>query len=126
MRRFLVYVVLLMHVNTYMFFPMVDETDVYEQPGQQKDDINSLAEYIYQILLGHRDSTPEDEDDDQAHFYQLKAPISYSITEQCQVPVKPERGYAWRPARVYGEDREMILFPVTHEIKSPPPDSYCV
>lgn len=56
-----------------MFFPMVDEDDQYDEvTGLQKDDINSLAEYIYQVILGHKDTTPEDEDDDQAHFYHIK------------------------------------------------------
>lgn len=126
MKRLLVYLVLLMHVNTYMFFPMVDETDAYEKSGKQKDDINSLAEYIYQVLLGHRDSTPEDEDDDQAHFYQLKSGISYSIVTACVIrdenPVIPAPEGNLHNAS--GPAPALRL--VSYDVQAPPPDQLYV
>lgn len=115
-----------MHVNTYMFFPMVDETDVVEQTGKQRDDINSLAEYIYQVLLGHRDSTPEDEDDDQAHFYQLKSTISYSVTAQYIIPVTKGRSQQWVPDVLFLDFPERVPHPVSYEIQGPPPEADCV
>jgi len=121
MRKLLVYIVLLMHVNTYMFFPMVDETDVYEANGTRRDDINSLAEFINQILLGHRDSTPEDEDDDQAHYYHINSAHRYVVTQYiAQPPVSrftPE--YSLKP--YYGALPVQKLATVAYDVAAPPP-----
>ena len=121
MRRFLLYIVLLMHVNTYMFFPMIDETDQYECSGKQKDDINSLVEYINQVLMGHRDNTPEDEDDDQAHYYHIKSISSYVTL--CEVhphfvrpPYEPVMD-----ALEYGTPTAPQLPFVSYDISGPPP-----
>jgi len=109
-----------------MFFPMVDETDVIEKSGKQRDDINSLAEYIYQVLLGHRDSTPEDEDDDQAHFYQLKSAISYSVTAQYITPVARTGDGNIASETVFLDFPERVPHPVFYDIQGPPPDANCV
>lgn len=106
-----------------MFFPMVDETDIYEKSGVQRDDINSLAEYIYQVLLGHRDSTPEDEDDDQAHFYQLKSGISYSVTSQYISPISPEFNMRGVSKIFFLNFSERVPLPVSYDIQDPPPDT---
>lgn len=119
----MVYIVLLMHVNTYMFFPMIDEVDTYERSGKQKDDINSLAEYIYQVLLGHRDSTPEDEDDDQAHYYQLKSSARYIV---CDCFIRPSVSPA-PPALLvrpqYGIAATQRLLTASYDITAPPPEA---
>lgn len=62
--KLLVWLLLLLHVNFNMFIPNIDEVDQLHVPGKAIDEINSLPEYIDQIILGHADSTPEDEDDD--------------------------------------------------------------
>lgn len=54
-----------------MFFPTVEEHDVYAANGVMVDEINSVYEYIDEVLLGDKDDTPEDEDDDEPDFYQL-------------------------------------------------------
>jgi hypothetical protein len=38
--------------------------------GRQIDDINSILEYFDEVVLGNVDATPDDEDDDEAHYYQ--------------------------------------------------------
>ncbi len=90
MRKLVIYILMLMHVNTYMFFPMLNEKDAYELNGKQKDDINSVVEFVYQILLGHKDLTPEDEDDDQEHIYQLKH--YQAVPGSLYVVVPPSKG----------------------------------
>jgi hypothetical protein len=60
-----------MHINTSLFTPVVDEQDNFNCYSRQVDDINSVIEYINEVILGNLDDTPEDEDDDQAHYYQV-------------------------------------------------------
>jgi hypothetical protein len=109
-----------------MFFPMVDETDIYEKSGEQRDDINSLAEYIYQVLLGHRDSTPEDEDDDQAHFYQLKSGFFYSLTAQSISPISRKFSGHGISKILFLDFSERVPLPISRDIQDPPPDINCV
>jgi len=54
-----------------MFIPQLDEVDTFDAGGQQQDDINSVVEFVDQSLLGNRDDTPEDEDDDSGQNFQL-------------------------------------------------------
>lgn len=113
--------VLFMHVNTYMFFPMIDEKDQYELNGMRKDDINSLVEFIDQILLGHRDSTPEDEDDDHVHYYHVRS-VNYYIA-QCEVhpPIIRAPFEPVQDAVEYGIPVVPQLPDMTYDISGPPP-----
>ena len=47
----------------------MEETDSFDANGMPTDDINSLVEYIDQVMLNNIDDTPEDEDDDYARNY---------------------------------------------------------
>ncbi len=47
-----------------MFIPQLDELDVIDEKGYQLDDTNSLYDYIDEVILRNKDTTPEDEDDD--------------------------------------------------------------
>lgn len=71
MRKLIAIFLLLMHVNTSMFIPVMEEVDIFDAHGMQYDDINSTYEYVDQVVLGHEDSTPEDEDDDHAHEFNM-------------------------------------------------------
>ena len=126
MRKLLAYIILLMHVNTYMFFPMVDETDVYTAKGVCKDDINSLVEYINQVLLGHRDNTPEDEDDDQAHYYHAKSMHRYyaSVREIRPVVEDVIPTYVIKDHFAVWPDPR-ILYPV-YDVSPPPPNGIMI
>jgi hypothetical protein len=82
------WILLLVHVCTSLFIPVVEEKDVYDVCGRQIDDINTIFEYVDQIILGNIDVTPEDEDDDQPHYFTGSSSISYYITAQEQtIPV---------------------------------------
>jgi hypothetical protein len=122
MRKLLIYIVLIMHVNTYMFFPMIDEQDVFDSAGVQKDDINSLAEYIYQVVLGHKDDTPEDEDDDQAHFYHFKSRCNLIVQYMVVQSVK-EQALVITESSVYGMSHVPQLLHPSYDISAPPPDA---
>ena len=76
-KRGIAFFVLLCHMNTSMFLPQVPEQDIYNFAGQQADDINSVLEYIDQVVLGHHDDTPEDEDDDSGQNFHLVKVVDY-------------------------------------------------
>lgn len=109
-----------------MFFPMVDETDVYEQQGKQKDDINSLAEYINQVLLGHRDNTPEDEDDDQAHYYHARNAHRFIVSAFEVRPVFSAPTIEFKKAPQYGVSVVQPTVTVSYDITAPPPELYSI
>ena len=67
MKKVFAFILLLCHLNTSMFLPQVDEDDQYDAHGQQIDDLNTVSEYIDQVVLGDVDKTPEDEDN--MHYY---------------------------------------------------------
>jgi hypothetical protein len=85
MLKTIAYILLFIHVNTSMFIPVIDEKDVYDVYGRQIDDINTFFEYVDQVILGHTDITPEDEDDDQPHYFTGSSGISYYISCQEQI-----------------------------------------
>lgn len=55
---------MLVHINGSMLLPQVPEVDIFDAAGRQEDDINSVIEYIDQVVMGNKDDTPEDEDND--------------------------------------------------------------
>ena len=77
LRKILATILLLNHLNTSMFIPQMAEVDTYDSFGTQVDDINTLVEYIDQQVLGHYDSTPEDEDDDSGQPYHIIKMVDY-------------------------------------------------
>jgi hypothetical protein len=71
MRKVLVYIVLLMHINTFMFFPVVPDAAIVDVTDGQSDPINSALEYLDQIVLHHRDKTPENEPHGRMRYYHV-------------------------------------------------------
>lgn len=70
--------------------PQVAETDVYDAAGQQVDDINTVIEYIDEVVLDNKDTTPEDEDnDDGQNFHLVKTCDVYFQTPTIQLKRKP-------------------------------------
>ena len=71
MLRIFGFILLLGHMNFSMFMPQVNEVDGIDASGIQKDDINSLLEYVDQVVFENPDLTPEDEDDDSGQNFHL-------------------------------------------------------
>lgn len=67
-QRIIAFSLLILHINGYMLLPHVDEPDVYNK-SPQTDGLNSLTEFIQQIVLGMVDTTPEDRDQDKFQNY---------------------------------------------------------
>ena len=103
-----------------MFVPCVEETDQNKTDGTQKDDINSVAEYFYQVVLGHKDDTPEDEDDDLAHYFFLAKATVFNFEQQQFKIVAPQ--FSAKTKNEYPVFNERHLPNTYLDILTPPPD----
>ncbi len=118
-RRLVIFIVLLVHINGSMLLPQVAECDIYTAGGQQKDDINSVIEYLDKVILEHDTTNPVDEDNDQGQNFHLVKMVDYCYAiEFTTITHKPaiitsSFKYALLPA--------VKLYPVTLEILAPPP-----
>ena len=77
MRRVSAFLLLILHVNLFMCTPQIEECDYFTDAGSQGDDINSLPEFVDQIVLGTPDDTPEDEDNDSGRNFNLTAVYTF-------------------------------------------------
>lgn len=121
MLRILTYLVLLIHINTTMFFPVVEETIHYDKKGRAVDDVTSIAEFVSQVLLQQKDATPKDEEEDERYSFFHSMKTTYCITPQKImapqaapfIPVPDDRSYPMF---------QDIGFPVmSYDIIIPPP-----
>jgi hypothetical protein len=68
-----------------MFIAQVDEVDAYDSKGCRVNDINSLVEYVNDILLDHKGPSRPDEDDDNARYFHIIKAFDFSISQQVVV-----------------------------------------
>jgi hypothetical protein len=76
-RKFLIFLVMLVHINGSMFLPQAAEVDVYNAQGQQEDDINTVIEYVEENVLDNHQTNPADEDNDQGQNFHLVKIVDY-------------------------------------------------
>lgn len=69
MHRFFAFILLLSHMNTSMFLPQVPQEDVYDESGNQLDDITSVYEWVM-VELGY-DHQADDENDDSGQSFHV-------------------------------------------------------
>jgi hypothetical protein len=122
MIKTIAYILLFVHISTSLFIPVVEENDVYDVSGRQIDDINTIFEYVDQVLLGHTDLTPEDEDDDQPHFFTSSSSISYYITGQEQILSSVNEPTTKELAVAYPQLPVQKTSSVAYDILTPPPE----
>jgi hypothetical protein len=101
-----------------MFLPQLAERDTYDMAGQQTDDINSLIEFINQVVLGNKDDSPEDEDDDsEEHFLVIK-----SVDLYCEQSITALQVFHFLiPAQKFPTYCHSIILEAAYDILSPPP-----
>ncbi len=122
-KQLLAFILLLSHVNTSMFFPVVEERDLYDKQGVQIDDVNSVVEYMLQGVMGHQQNTPDDEDDDQPHFFHLNKLQNCICFNSFEVKLHslPQLSSTEYPSFGY-----RILPAAAEDLLSPPPESFGV
>ena len=119
MKKLLAVLILLYHVNFFMFIPQLDEVDQYDSKGMVIDDINSLTGYIDQAVFGHKHSSPQDEDDDNARYFQLVNIDGYNFQQQI---IESIEGHFILSNKVtYPSTIETKICTVHGDITTPPP-----
>lgn len=121
MKNLFAFLVLISHMNFTMFIPQVDEVDGFDAAGQQVDDINSLYEYVDEVVLGHKDTTPEDEDDDSGAYYHIQKVDNYYCNRMVNV-VKRAAFFA-NNKKNFPVLKQEKLPSVFFEIQCPPPEA---
>lgn len=102
-----------------MLLPQLAELDSFSISGEQVDDINSVIEFVDQIILGNDDSTPEDEDDDSAkHFLVIK---TIDLYYRQSVDHLPEVFHFLIPAQKIPAFSDCLIPAAATDIPLPPP-----
>lgn len=118
-RRIIIFIVLLVHINGSMLLPQVAEHDIYTSSGQEKDDINSVIEYIDEVIMGHQPPSPADEDNDQGQYFHLVKMVDYYYEiDFSLIRHKPPVHFKTNKYSLFREGK--ISF-ITLEIPAPPP-----
>jgi len=119
LRNLVIFIVTLIHINGSMFLPQVAEKDIYNAQGQQQKDINTVIEYIDEVILGNHDKNPVDGDnDDGQNFHLVKIVDYYFQIEFSSIRHKPVLTTSKKQFCIFPEEK---LYPVTLEILAPPP-----
>ncbi|WP_300596218.1 hypothetical protein [Niabella sp.] len=119
MKRILSFLMVAVYLNAALL-PQVAERDLFDATGVQRDDVNSIAEWIG-ITLGI-DKTPDDEDNDFArNFIAVKAIKLSNLAQYADSGIRPV------PARTAaikhpGATGTHNLPVITIDILSPPPE----
>src|SRR5690242_6401983 len=100
-----------------MFIAQVDESDAFDKDGQQKEDVNSLFQYVQNVF--HIKHKPvKDTDDDNARYFHAVKDNEHYFTQY----VARNDVYAMVPASfpLYIERK---LSSISLDIQGPPPKS---
>ena len=116
MRRFLALVVVLSHMNTSMFFPQVPEQNIYDNKGNQIDNITSIVEWI-RVKTGF-DHTADNENDDRAQNLHPVKTVQYTSDNYF---INTVRKFAAPIDQYYGEDPQSRILMPAYDILVPPP-----
>jgi hypothetical protein len=118
-RKLVIFIVTLIHVNGSMFLPQVAEQDIYNAQGQQQKDINTVIEYVDEVIFDHHDKNPVDGDNDQGQNFHLVKIVDYYFgTGFFPLKQKPAGIETKKQFCLYTEKK---LSPVTLDILAPPP-----
>lgn len=121
MKNLLAFLVLISHVNFSLFIPQADEVDQYDAMGRQVNDINSLYEYVNEIVLGNMPTASQDEDDDTGRYYHIVKVTSFCFSQNIISLKKPE--LAGFQKIIFFDCFTLKLPSIFFEIQSPPPET---
>ena len=119
LRNLVILLVMFVHVNGSMFLPQAAEQDIYNAQGQQQKDINTVIEYIDEVIIGKHEKAPLDGDNDQGQNFHLVKIVDYYFgTDFLPARHKPVDITTSKQFSLYTEKK---ISPVTLEILAPPP-----
>ena len=119
LKKLLIFIVMLVHINGSMFLPQVAEQDIYNAQGQQQKDINTVIEYVDEVLMDNHDKNPVDEDNDQGQNFHLVKMVDYYFEiDFSPIKHKPVVAIAKNKFSLFPEEK---IHSVTLDILAPPP-----
>lgn len=101
----------------------MDEIDTFDRKGRQIDDINSVTEFVDQVVLGNKDATPEDEDDDEADYFPVFKIFVYTIADRTFIDSRDSQPVIPEARAEYAALPHAGLLRLPQDIISPPPEA---
>jgi hypothetical protein len=115
----LAFLLLLSHINFFMFIAQVDEVDCYNADGTRINDINSLTEYINDVILHRQSKSREDEDDDNARYFHIVRLPGVCLPQQAAISVaKPSNNRDLNYSFYTNDKKPLNIF---FDVVTPPP-----
>ena len=106
-------------MNFTMFVPQLSELDFVQEKGKQMDDIDSMTEFIDQVILGNKDETPENENTDHSKVFYIVQFNYHCISQQ---PVVTDAAAGFIPlVTLYPELVNKKISAISLDIAAPPP-----
>jgi len=114
--KIIAFIVLLSHINFSMFIAQIDEVDVFYKNGQQREDVNSLVEYLASTFQIKHKPIKDSDDDNARYFHMVKLP-NYIIPQPI-VSKENNFNFSDKSFALYIEKK---LISVSLDIQGPPP-----
>ncbi|MEO6682601.1 MAG: hypothetical protein ABIN48_07220 [Ginsengibacter sp.] len=115
MKRLVAFLLLISHMNTSMFLPQVPQDDVFDEHGNQLDDLNSIVEVIM-VYLGI-DDVADDEDADNGQNFNMANPpcITPPYSSEINNPLIDEKDIN------YSISSKSVIALMAYDVILPPP-----
>ena len=118
MKNLFAFILLLAHVNFSMFIAQLDEEDAYDRNGQQKEDVNSLVQFIAESFhIKHRPL--KDSDDDNARYFHASKFDEYNFSLLAVI----KKEYFFTGKTKFPPYIEKLTNSIIPDIQGPPPKS---
>ena len=115
-RRVLAIFFILSNLNASLLLPEGDGFGYVDRCAGNTDNINSLAEYINEIVLDNADHSADDETSEQDFHYAKQTVYNYQVPETRITWAGEEPG-----SRDFGEEIIPQIIPLPYEVIIPPP-----
>lgn len=120
MKRLIAFSLLCLFINSSMLLPQVNELCVHHSCGKQSNHVNSILEWVDEVLLEHTDSTPEDEDDENI-FVNSILDEGFCHRSQHKNEVTPHQ-IILTDRFLFAEYEEGMIPSLIFDITAPPPE----
>ena len=119
MKKMLAFFLLLSYMNTFMFLPQVSVYDIYDNNGNQNDDINSIFEYIM-VKIGF-DYHSDDGDNGGGQNLHIVTGHQYTFQPFYREIIQK---YSENKTHSFGVYFQKKIPAISYDIIVPPPKSY--
>lgn len=119
MKNLALYIILVLHVNSFMFLPQGQGIGGIDENGRQIEDINTMIEWI-RVALGY-DHHADDEDDDNTNNLLLVQSFNKIFDEQQNKLIAPVL-FSEGEITAFPQYDERVFLSHFGEVATPPPN----